>query len=296
MIPDQDLPALYRAANTASTEAQIAFLRLTQWTLFLLCIGAVLAASAALCDQWKTITASLSAAILVVSIILNSILNSRNPEKIWYGSRAVAESVKTLVWRYMTRAEPFPQAKTIRDVEQEFAQRLRKILQERQQLAFALASPTLAEPQITDKMRQLRSSSFEDRKAAYIQDRVFDQQDWYSRKATENRDNAQRYFWLTTAGQLLAVVFAVLAASRPEMKINAAGLFTTLASSLIAWMQLKQYSTLAQSYAVTAIELGLIHDEATHVTSDAELAAFVADAENAISREHTLWVARRDRS
>ncbi|MCV5359976.1 DUF4231 domain-containing protein, partial [Escherichia coli] len=34
-------------------------------------------------------------------------LFSVRPEKLWYGGRAVAESIKTITWRYVCRAEPF---------------------------------------------------------------------------------------------------------------------------------------------------------------------------------------------
>ena len=296
MITDQDLPALYRVANAASFRAQRTFLLLNRWTLSLLCLGAVLAILASLLEQAKSAASGMSAAIIVISAILNSVANAINPEKVWYGSRAVAESVKTLTWRYMAGAEPFPLIKPIREVEQEFAERLRKILEERKQLAFAFASNELASLHISDKMRHLRAESFEQRKAFYIKDRVLDQRTWYSKKAEENQKNSRMYFGLTVASQILAALFAIFVAAHPDSKVNAASLFTTLASAFIAWMQVRQYSSLAQSYAVTAIELGLIYEEGKHLADDGELAAFVADAENAISREHTLWVARRDRS
>lgn len=296
MIADRELPALCRAADSAAGEAQRAYLKLTRWTLFLLFIGSLLAALASVCDQWRAGIAVLGAVVFVVSIVLNSIINTRNPEKVWYGSRAVAESVKTLAWRYMAGAEPFPLAKPTPEADHDLAQRLKGILQERQQLAFALASPTLAEPQITDAMRQLRAATFAERRSVYLQKRVLDQQSWYSTKAAGNQRSATKYFVLTTTCQILAVSLAILAAARPDIKLSATGLLATVASGLIAWTQVKQYSNLAQSYAVAAIELGIIHDQGAYLHDDSGLAAFVADAENAISREHTLWVARRDRT
>jgi hypothetical protein len=263
-------------------------LRLTRWTLILLFLGALLAAFTILCEQAKVLMAFLSAVVIVVSIILNSIMNTRNPERIWYGARAVAESVKTLAWRYMAGAEPFPLTKPLREVEHEFADRLRKILDERKQLAFALASGQLSDSHITERMRSERGRPFQDRKTLYIDDRVLNQRDWYADKANVNRKRSQIYFAFTTVSQILAVIFALVLVAHPGARINAACLFTTLASALIAWMQLKQFSALAQSYAVTAIELGLIYEEGRHLANDDELAEFVADAENAISREHTL--------
>jgi hypothetical protein len=77
--------------------------------------------------------------------------------------------------------------------------------------------------------------------------------------------------------------------------LGAVGVLTSLCASLLAWMQVKQYQELSQSYAIAAHELGLISVLAEHGQSEVDFSAFVADAETAMSREHTLWAARRDR-
>jgi SMODS and SLOG-associating 2TM effector domain 1 len=70
------------------------------------------------------------------------------------------------------------------------------------------------------------------------------------------------------------------------------GVCAAVASSAIAWNQLNQYRNQATAYAVAARELNVIHDQIEHVPDD-EWAAFAEEAEDAISREHTLWAARR---
>jgi hypothetical protein len=98
-----------------------------------------------------------------------------------------------------------------------------------------------------------------------------------------------------TASQFTALVAAIALVRWPNSDIRLTGFFTCVASALIAWLQLKQHKELAQSYAVAEIELGFIEEKARHVMTDREFSDFVSDAENAISREHTLWIARRDR-
>jgi hypothetical protein len=73
-------------------------------------------------------------------------------------------------------------------------------------------------------------------------------------------------------------------------------LFAAMANAFVAWPQVKQHESVAQAYAIATMDLGLIQEQGARIEGDAQLAAFVADAENAISREHTLWVARRDKS
>ena len=89
---------------------------------------------------------------------------------------------------------------------------------------------------------------------------------------------------------------AIVLVEQPGFNLKLTGLFTSLASALIAWLQVKQHKEIAQSYSVAELELDFIQEQAQYVTTDRELSNFVGDAENAVSREHTLWTARRDRS
>ena len=68
----------------------------------------------------------------------------------------------------------------------------------------------------------------------------------------------------------------------------------TLITSVIAWMQIKNYQELTHSYALTAHELSVIKSKIGQVDSEKSLDNFVDDSETAISREHTMWLARRD--
>ena len=74
---------------------------------------------------------------------------------------------------------------------------------------------------------------------------------------------------------------------------DALGILAAAAASVLAWLQIKQHATLAQSYSHAAHELSTIGALIDSVQSEAEWGRFVNDAENAISREHTAWRARR---
>jgi hypothetical protein len=58
-------------------------------------------------------------------------------------------------------------------------------------------------------------------------------------------------------------------------------------------LQVKKYQETAQSYSVTSQELGFIEALARTVSTEEQFSLFVENAEFAISREHTLWIARR---
>jgi hypothetical protein len=58
-------------------------------------------------------------------------------------------------------------------------------------------------------------------------------------------------------------------------------------------LQLKQHQELKQAYTTAVIELNFIEEKGIRVSSETELSKFVMDSENAISREHTLWLAQK---
>lgn len=64
-------------------------------------------------------------------------------------------------------------------------------------------------------------------------------------------------------------------------------------ATIVAWTQTKQYRTLATAYTVTALELASVQSKITNQFNESEWAKFVNDAEEAFSREHTLWKASR---
>ena len=62
---------------------------------------------------------------------------------------------------------------------------------------------------------------------------------------------------------------------------------------MTAWLQTKQHQTLATAYTVTALELASVRSKIAYQNNEADWAKFVSDAEEAFSREHTLWKASR---
>ena len=94
--------------------------------------------------------------------------------------------------------------------------------------------------------------------------------------------------------EALALVSAILFVVWSDLPVNPVAILSGVALALLVWLQVKKHHELAQSYALAAHELGLIHESAQHVGTEEELSQFVSDSENAMSREQTLWLARRD--
>jgi hypothetical protein len=172
----------------------------------------------------------------------------RRPDKDWYEGRAAAESVKTLVWRYMVRGESFD----IGDGEAS-ALLLVEIDAVTTDLAAIEVVPEDGTESITGPMRSARALDYEAHRRLYRESR-------YAAKAEWNKKRAK--FWSST----------------------------TIAT---AWLQAKQHDNLATAYSLTALELSGVLSELDGIESEVQWAPFVGQAEEAISREHTLWRASR---
>ena len=140
----------------------------------------------------------------------------------------------------------------------------------------------------------MRSASFDERKKFYIEGRLRDQKSWYSDKAKFNAQRGAVWFWVTAGLQAFAVTLAVAQAASGPLGFNAVPVLTTCTAALAAWSQMKRHDELAKSYAVAAQELGELEAIAHHLSNESDFPQLVEQVEEAISREHTMWCARRD--
>jgi len=286
-MDEKDFPALYRSADDLSLESQRKFLLALKLHLVLLVMAAVLSVA----DVKHWIVAVLQLLSLLGALFCSIYLFSRRPDRYWYAGRAVAESIKTITWRYVCRAEPFQTNDVV--AKNEFRLKLKAIVEQNKDVAQALTS-YLDAPQITAVMKEMRSRGLEDRKKTYAKDRIGNQLTWYAKKASSNRKASDFFFWSLIVVNGIAVICAVLRIRFLEFQSWPTDVFVAAAASILSWMQAKRFSELASSYALAAHEIGLIREHSLQAESDKEFSQFVGDAENAFSREHTQWVARQD--
>jgi hypothetical protein len=291
-ISDIDLPALFCTADKASNDSQRIFIILSSINLFLLIIAAVLASLVFDDISSKKILAVASIVILILGISMSIIIRISRLERNWYDGRSIAESVKTMSWRYITGSEPYSLNQGS-GIDALFAKDLKSLLREREDFTASLGGVSASKPQISDRMRQVRNLDMGERKNLYLRDRIQSQKKWYADKSGENHSNATKYFIGIIIAQILAVFSAVAILIWPDSPIKPMGIFITAAASLLAWFQLKKYSELSQSYGLASQELGIIYEMSVNVQTEEDLSKFVSNSEAAISREHTMWRARR---
>jgi len=293
MMSNDNYPGLYRYANSASLNAQRTYLRLHKLYLSSLVLGSAVGSSATLeISALKTWLFTTMAIILAFGLLIFWIMRARQDDKIWFDGRAVAESAKTATWRFMMKVPPFHEDNK---AEERFISQMKEIREARPHLGRHMAA--VQDPNglyITDFMREKRADTLEDRRAFYVSDRLANQRSWYANKAKLNVISSARWFWIVACLQIAAVVLAVIQAVSKGLGINIVPVITTCVAALAAWSQMKRYDELAQSYALAAQELEELQSLSSSQTAVEDFAQLIEQAENSISREHTMWCARRD--
>jgi hypothetical protein len=214
------------------------------------------------------------------------------PERRWYDGRAAAESLKTLSWQWAVGGGAFPKAADESEAatEEAFVRRLRDALAELRNLQIEAGKG----PQISVAMRTVRASDLPTRQAVYAKNRIGDQRRWYAARSRWNQRRSRQWLAAVVGVQLVGSMLGALRAAG-VLHVDLLGVVAAAAAAAAAWLQVKDHSTLAESYSVAAQDLALVADQINEVRDDEEWQLFVERAEQAISREHVLWRARRGR-
>jgi hypothetical protein len=290
LLSEREFPSLYLAANRSAQAGQRRYLRASRLRL-----AALVAATA-----FGTVTLAVGrldlagvggAAALGIAIVVEVYLLTVRPERQWYDARAAAESAKTLAWRYVVAGQPFGRAgASEREVDKLLLSRMREIT--RSVNGFALVPLSDSDTQISVAMREVRALPLTDRQQHYRRGRIQDQQAWYTNKAAFNERRSSQWSLFLAVLEALGLVAAVLRAAG-VVGIDWAAIAAALAAAGVAWLQTKQHQTLATAYGIAAQELADVASQPEWPDSEEGWAHFVDEAEEAISREHTLWCASR---
>jgi hypothetical protein len=282
----EDFPALYRAADANSLKGQRRHLAVTRFQLGALVIAAAFGVAALKAGDTDVAGAVASVAFGAALVSDVYMLRSR-PDRQWYAGRAVAESTKTLTWRYMVGGSPLGVAEC--DDEQAAGLLLERFTEIESDVEPVLLIPDGGSPeQVTEGMRRVRALPLEQRRELYLRARIRDQQEWYGAKARWNERRATHWSVALATLELCGLTAGVLRATG-VIGFDLIGLVAALAAAGAAWVQTKQHQNLATAYAMAHHELSTIGSRVRFARTEEEWANFVAGSEDAISREHTLW-------
>jgi hypothetical protein len=188
----------------------------------------------------------------------------------------------------MVRAEPFEVDSP--DVDKQFLAQTYSLLQDLRSISLGTGEPEAH--QISDKMRQVRALDFDERRQVYLADRISDQQRWYSEKARWNDRRARGWVLVSIVLEIAGLLGGAFKAFG-WISFDLLGFLAASAGGVMAWIEAKQYRNLATAYGIASQELASIATELPTLNNEERWASFVGQAEEAISREHTLWRASR---
>ena len=289
---ERDLPGTYHDADWASLNAQRLYLGSFRGMLIATVSTALFSWLGSVLSKEQQLFNSIALILAVAAFVTTFVLKERKFEDTWYLGRAVAESIKTRAWRYMMNAEPYGADLSIEDVDFALVKDIRAILTDNAGLTLERA-PNASREEISTNLKRLRLATFDERIEVYLQCRLIDQRDWYGKKASQHSRSETHIFIAVLLCQFVASGVALFGIVKSSLLAGSAALFAALGAAFLAWLQVKKYQETAQAYCVASHELGLAAALIKHVKTETELSLFIGESESAISREHTLWMARR---
>lgn len=290
-INDQDLPGLYQLSNASSLKEQKKYFYGIGFYLILLIIAALFAFFSD--EKSNSILRIISTILFLTTLFIVIWLRISRPDDIWYNGRAVAESVKTRSWRWMMRAEPYIDCENIEKMRKLFVSDLKTILRQNESLIGKFGIDASLEDPITDIMLEARKLNLIDRFELYRKERITNQALWYTKKAKFNTNRATMWFWITIVLNGVAIIFLLINIYKTELKLPIE-VIAVAASSVLTWLQAQKHNELSSSYSLTAHEIVLIKSEITKIENEEDFSEFIMNCENAFSREHTQWFARKN--
>lgn len=220
-------PALQLSASRSSDRAQRRFLRFVRAEYaLLLCVSL----------GYLFLPPVPGVHISLMALVLAALASAgyrawKKPDEDWYQFRALAESVKTLTWRYAMKATPFEGSEA--ESRAAFRDRLRELLKVNSSLGPKFASYSADGEQITETMSAARGSSLDQRKRLYREFRIDDQRRWYQKKASGNQTAAVA--WQLVLAVIYLALFAVLGAriAWPDQQLLSPDPLLVAASSVV---------------------------------------------------------------
>lgn len=290
-VSDDDYPSIFNSADRMSLRGQRSYKRLLILDLILIvtagALGALSSAAPAPYSVWLSVA---SVILLVAALAVEGYSRRRRSERRWYGGRFIAETLKSASWRYMMHAEPYDGSS------EQAADTFDGVVRDAVAAVpnhhdLAIEPPGSGPVSVTPTMQRVRGLSLANRERLYLEQRVRDQAGWYARKSGANARSATIWFRLNVGARVLALVFAVAYVVHPT-PLQLTQVFVGVAAAVTAWVQLGRHEELSQSYRIAADELTKMEDLLT-ATDEHTFGKGVILAEDAISREHKMWVAKR---
>lgn len=287
-----ELPDSYFTYDKSAIIAQSKHFKLIICELIQLVIVAVLSLIISLSHKEPIPTIGFSAIVIIffIGIIIQLHYNKKQFERKWFEFRAVAESIKSLAWQYAAGCGNFCEENK---AEMLFLQQIKQI----KETYKVNPDPKTTSSGILDEKKQsmekIRKMKWEEKREAYIKERIDDQITWYTDKAKLNKKYSTICENIIIGLQFIVIFVGIVLVYTHVNGAPVLALIVTLITSIIGWSRSKQYAELMDPYQNAARELNEIRQEIELVEEEISFQRLVLNAEQAISREHTMWLVNR---
>ncbi|HKS77072.1 MAG TPA: DUF4231 domain-containing protein, partial [Terriglobales bacterium] len=131
----EKFPALHRCADDASKDAQCRYLLWIAFNLALLILGSIEGAYHGISPSTRIASLIISGGSFFLGISVSLLLAYMRWERVWFSGRAVAESVKSLAWKFSIGADPFPTSLPLKDALDRLTAQFRELMKDHKDLA-----------------------------------------------------------------------------------------------------------------------------------------------------------------
>jgi hypothetical protein len=230
---------------------------------------------------------------LSLLLVFTLVLEMRKFDRLWFISRAIAENVKKETWLFIMRVKPYDLETPEDQTEERFVDSLKELLNSHPSIIPELTKYKETGTQVTESMREIRRGSVSQRLQFFVENRLHDQQSWYTGKAKFNLSRESHFTILMWIFQALTVIFASMNIVASALPFNLIGVATTSATAILLWANTKSYRELSQTYGFIAQELCFYEDKTHRISTEQQLMDLVSNVEETMRQERLVWNVRR---
>lgn len=303
-LPEPVMPTLAQTASRASRGYQRRSRLAVALALILVILATVISLFQGLhrtitvVGRSANVAAIGASAAFLLALVVRLVRMVVRPERIWYDSRSLSEQVKSLAWTYAVgggallapsganSSEP-GRALTAEQYEHSIKVLVGEALRRKTPIRRSQRSAPVQN--ITDWMEATRRKSLAERIQVYQSQRIGNQQQFYSQRASRFGGIASRWniglLFLEGGGVAAAFLRAI-----DVLQFDLIGVAGTLAAAGTAWIQFNQFTTLSNTYAAMEYKLADFQRRCqTASWTEETWATFVRDVEDLLGAEHSIW-------
>jgi len=293
-IRKEDYPCRFRRVDEKANEFQKRHYSLVATELIILVIISVIISL--LGSGWGFLGIKGSNILITVAFLVILFLGVRlyreksDYDSMWYKARSLAETIKSITWQYMMRVNRYGGSKE--KATEQFLEDLEDISEKRREILSKVDPTTKNKNEVTQKMDVVRSLSLKDRIYVYNSERLNDQIDWYDSKINAYQESQKQWNKVTVIAGVCTIILTLVAIELGSKAFGFVPPFLVVITAVSSWSRANRFSSLVESYNLTRQELSAIENHAPPQDEE-NFAEQVHEVENTISKEHTMWMARR---